>query len=212
LGASPASSPDFQLLSKYGITPVRSKIVHEAHQAISSAAEMGFPVAMKIISPDALHKSDRGGVMLDIRSSSEAEKAYGLLMDRFRGSEIDGVLVQKMAGKGAVELIIGGKKDQQFGQLIMLGMGGIFVEVYKDVTFRVCPINKEDALQMVSELRSYPILEGARGRKPISMHSLVGALLSVSNLLLKEDPAEFDINPLMADEKGCVAVDMRILR
>ena len=186
--------------------------MHEAHQAISAAAEMGFPVAMKIISPDALHKSDRGGVLLDIRSSSEAEKAYCLLMDRFRGSEIEGILVQKMAGKGAVELIVGGKRDAQFGQLIMLGMGGIFVEVYKDVTFRVCPIGKEDALQMISELRACPILEGARGRKPISMPALVSALLSVSNLLLKEDPAEFDINPIMADEKGCVAVDMRILR
>jgi len=121
------------------------------------------------------------------------------------------VLVQKMASKGGVELIIGGKRDSQFGQLIMLGMGGIFVEVYKDVTFRVCPITAQDALDMISELRARPILEGARGRKPISKIALVKALLSVCNLLQKENPSEFDINPIMADEKGCMAVDMRIL-
>ncbi len=203
---------DFPLLSKYGLIVVPSIMAKEAHGAIKAAAEMGFPVAMKIVSPDALHKSDRGGVILDVQSASEAENAFRTLMDRFRNSKVEGVLVQKMAGKGAIELIIGGKRDSQFGQLIMLGMGGIFVEVYKDVTFRVCPITKDDALGMISELRSSPILEGARGRKPIDKAALVGALLSVSSLLLKEDPAEFDINPLMADEKGCVAVDMRMLR
>lgn len=202
---------DFSLLSKYGIASMPSKTVNEAHAAISASAEMGFPVAMKIISPDALHKTEKGGVLLGIQSAAEAEKAYGILMDRFKGSKIEGVLVQKMAGKGGVELIIGGKRDSQFGQLIMLGMGGIFVEVYKDVTFRVCPITAQDALEMISELRAVPILEGARGRKPISKPSLVKALLSVCNLLQKENPSEFDINPLVADEKGCVAVDMRIL-
>ncbi len=221
---------DFSLLSKYGIDSLPSKTVREAHEAIRSAAEMGFPVAMKIISPGALHKSEKGGVLLGIQSAHEAEAAYRTLMGRFKGAKVEGVLVQKMyispsethqtlsgsrfvpmAGNGAIELIIGGKRDSQFGQLIMLGMGGIFVEVYKDVTFRVCPIKKEDALEMISELKARPILEGARGRKPIDKSALVRALLSVSRLLQKENPSEFDINPLMADEKGCVAVDMRIL-
>ena len=117
-----------------------------------------------------------------------------------------------MAGKESVELIIGGKRDSQFGQLIMLGMGGIFVEVMRDVVFRVCPITKKDAEEMICELRAYPILSGARGRKPVDKPALVNTLVKVSELLQKENPAEFDINPLMADEKGCVAVDMRILK
>jgi acyl-CoA synthetase (NDP forming) len=94
----------------------------------------------------------------------------------------------------------------------MLGMGGIFVEVLKDVSFRICPIAEEDAQEMVRELRSYPILSGARGKKPVNQRALVSTLMKVSRLLLKENPKEFDINPLMADDKGCIAVDMRILR
>ena len=106
-------------------------------------------------------------------SGAEAEKAYHLLMERYRGVKVDGVLVQKMAGRGAVELIVGGKRDAQFGQLMMLGLGGIFVEVFRDVSFRVCPITPEDAREMVHELRAYPILAGARGRKPINQPALV---------------------------------------
>ena len=183
------------------------------HGAILVARKFGFPVAMKVVSPLVLHKSDRGGVMLGIQSAAEAEKAYHLLMERYRGVKMDGVLVQKMAGgKDPVELIVGGKKDAQFGQLIMLGLGGIFVEVMKDVTFRVCPITEDDARSMIRELHSYPILAGARGRKPISERALVGTLMKVSELLEKENPREFDINPLIADSGGCTAVDMRIIK
>ena len=203
---------DFALLSKYKISFPPSRTASSPLQAAEAAQEMGFPVAMKIISPSALHKSDKGGVILGIPGAAEAEKAYSLLMERFKGAKVEGVLVQKMAGKGAVELIVGGKRDPQFGQLIMLGAGGIFVEVFKDVTFRVCPITKEDAMEMIRELRSYPMLAGARGRKPVNQSALAASLVKVSHLLQKEDPAEFDINPLMADEKGCVAVDVRILR
>lgn len=173
---------------------------------------MGFPVAMKVVSPSVLHKSDRGGVLLGISGAQEATKAYNLLMERYSGVPVDGVLVQKMAGKGAIELIVGGKRDSQFGQLLMLGLGGIFVEVFRDVSFRVCPVSKEDAQSMIKELRAYPILAGARGRKPVNQQALVSTILKVSALLLNEDPAEFDINPLLAGEKECIAVDMRILR
>ena len=206
------SSIDFPLLSKYGIRFPKYAVVSSASEAAAQSSKMGFPVAMKIISPQALHKSDQGGVILNVGSRAEAEKAHSLLIKRFRGSQIEGVLVQKMEGKGALELIIGGKRDPQFGQLIMLGMGGIFVEIYKDVTFRVCPITREDAFSMISELKSFPMLQGARGRKPVSQMALANALVGVSRLLVKENPAEFDLNPVMANEKGCVAVDMRILR
>lgn len=202
----------FGLLSKYKIAFPEYSVAQSASEAAISAQKIGFPVAMKILSPDALHKSDKGGVILGIGNREEAEEAAGALVKKFSGSQIDGILVQKMAGKGAVELIVGGKRDSQFGQLLMLGMGGIFVEIYKDVTFRVCPITREDAYAMIGELRAKAILEGARGRKPVDKSALASALVAVSKLLEKENPAELDINPLMADDKGCVAVDVRILK
>ena len=203
---------DFSLLSKYRISYPRSVLAHSLPSALGAVRKLGFPLAMKVVSSSVQHKSDKGGVILDVKSAAEAEKAYHLLIERYRGLKVEGILIQRMAGRDGVELILGGKKDSQFGQLIMLGMGGIFVEVMRDVTFRVCPINEEDARQMVHELRSYPILAGARGRKPVNEKELVGTLLKVSKLLMKEDPKEFDINPLIADSEGCVAVDMRIIK
>ena len=203
---------DFPLLSKYGISYPRTEVARTRVRAVEAAGRMGYPVALKISSDAVLHKTDRGGVLLGLKNSDEVQKGYDLLVARFSHVKIDGIIVQKMAGKESVELIIGGKRDLQFGQLIMLGMGGIFVEVMRDVSFRVCPITRKDAEEMISELKAYPILAGARGRKPVNKSALVDALVSVSSLLQKENPAEFDINPLMADEKGCVAVDMRILK
>jgi len=203
---------DFELLSKYGISCPRTGLAGSWQRAAGMARSFGFPVALKISSSQVLHKTDRGGVLLGLKNEDEVHKGYDLLVARFSHVKIDGVIVQRMAGRESVELIVGGKKDAQFGQLLMLGMGGIFVEVMRDVTFRVCPITPQDAEGMIGELRAYPILAGARGRKPVNRKALVDALVKVSRLLMHEDPAEFDINPLMADEKGCVAVDMRILK
>jgi len=203
---------DFPLLSKYGISYPKTEVAPTRVRAVQAADGMGYPVALKISSGAVLHKTDRGGVLLGLKNSDEVQKGYDLLIARFSHVKIDGIIVQRMAGKEAVELIIGGKRDTQFGQLIMLGMGGIFVEVMRDVVFRVCPITRKDAEEMICELRAYPILAGVRGRKPVSKPALVNALVKVSQLLQKENPAEFDINPLMADENGCIAVDMRILR
>lgn len=203
---------DFPLLSKYGISYPKTEVASTRAKAVAAADEMGYPVALKISSSQVLHKTDRGGVLLGLKNSDEVQKGYELLKARFSHVKIDGIVVQRMAGKEAVELIIGGKRDAQFGQLIMLGMGGIFVEVMRDVVFRVCPITKKDAQEMICELRAYPILAGARGRKPVNQAALVDTLVKVSALLQKENPSEFDINPLMADEKGCVAVDMRMLK
>lgn len=204
---------DFSLLSKYGISFPSTYLASSMHGAVLVARKFGFPVAMKVVSPSVLHKTDRGGVILSVRSAAEAEKAYHLLMERYRGVKVDGVLVQKMAGaKDSVELIVGGKNDAQFGQLVMLGMGGIFVEVMRDVTFRVCPITEEDARSMMRELKSYPILAGARGRKAVNERALISTLLKVSQLLERENPKEFDINPLIADSEGCMAVDVRMIK
>ena len=203
---------DFPLLSKYGISYPKTDVVPNRMRAVEATERMGYPVALKISSDQVLHKTDRGGVLLGLKNKDEVQKGYDLLLARFSHVKIDGIIVQKMAGKEAVELIIGGKRDAQFGQLIMLGMGGIFVEVMRDVVFRVCPITRKDAEEMICELRAYPILAGARGRKPVNTSAIANTLVKVSELLQKENPAEFDINPLMADEKGCVAVDMRILK
>ncbi|MFA6907596.1 MAG: acetate--CoA ligase family protein [Candidatus Micrarchaeia archaeon] len=203
---------DFPLLSKYGISHPKTEVAKTRARAVGAAERMGYPVALKISSGAVLHKTDRGGVLLGLKNADEVQKGYELLMARFSHVKIDGIIVQRMAGKEAVELIIGGKRDAQFGQLIMLGMGGIFVEVMRDVSFRVCPITRKDAQEMILELRAYPILAGARGRKGVNQKALVDALVRVSGLLQKENPSEFDINPLMADEKGCVVVDMRMLR
>jgi acyl-CoA synthetase (NDP forming) len=199
-------------LSKYRIGVAKYSVASSAGEAAAAARKIGFPVAIKILSPDALHKTDKGGVVLGVQNKVEAEEAAETLLKRFSGSRIDGLLVQKMAGKDAVELIVGGKRDSQFGSLLMLGMGGIFVEVYKDVTFRICPITREDAYAMIGELKAKAILEGVRGKKPIDKSALASTLVAVSRLLARENPAELDINPLMADEKGCVAVDVRILK
>ena len=203
---------DVKLLSKYGITCPKTGIAASWQRAAGLARSFGYPVALKISSSQVLHKTDRGGVLLGLKNEDEVRKGYELLMARFSHVKMDGIIVQKMAGKESVELIIGGKKDPQFGQLLMLGMGGIFVEVMRDVVFRVCPITVKDAREMINELRAYPILAGARGRKKVNMHELAITLVRASRLLESEDPAEFDINPLMADEKGCVAVDMRLLK
>ena len=203
---------DFKLLSKYGIKCPESVVANTMEDAVKAADRIGYPVVVKIISPDVLHKTDAGGVLFNVRDHDEAVWGYELMMKRLKGKRVDGVLVQKRVADGAFELIVGGKRDSQFGQMIMLGMGGIYVEVLRDYTFRICPVTKGDVEEMIEELRGHPILEGARGRKPVDRKALVDTILAVSKLLLKEDPAEFDINPLMVNDKECLAVDMRLLR
>jgi acyl-CoA synthetase (NDP forming) len=207
------STTDFTLLSKYGILCPKYATARAPVDIIAAARKLGFPLAMKMLSPQVSHKTERGGVALGIKDISQLEKEGLGMLERYGDVKVEGVLLQRMVGsKDSVELIIGGKKDPQFGQLIMLGFGGIFVEVMRDVTFRICPIGEEDARQMVRELRAYPILAGARGRKPVDEKKLVATLLKVSKLLVAEDPREFDINPLIADSSGCTAVDVRIMR
>jgi acyl-CoA synthetase (NDP forming) len=204
---------EFPLLSKYRISHPEYALARAPSEVLAAARKLGFPIAMKVISPDVQHKSDRGGVILNIQDMVEVEKAGILLIERYKGAKMQNILLQRMVdSKDSVELIIGGKRDAQFGQLIMLGMGGIFVEVFKDVSFRICPLSKQDAQEMVHELKSYPILAGARGRKPIDKRALVSTLLKVSQLLVDENPAEFDINPLIAGPEGCTAVDVRVIR
>ncbi|HEX7627449.1 MAG TPA: acetate--CoA ligase family protein [Candidatus Methanoperedens sp.] len=202
-----------KLLSKYGITVTKESIAKSPDEAFEIASQIATPVAMKISSPDISHKSDVGGVVLNV-TASEAGSTYDKILLKIKkaapDAKIEGILVQQMAPPGH-ELIVGLKKDPQFGHALMFGLGGIFVEVYKDVSFRVIPIEKKEALDMISEIKGYPILKGIRGRKPADIEAIAAVLVAVSEMAQKENILELDINPLIVDEKGAVAVDARAM-
>jgi len=202
-----------KVLSKYVIPVTQGSIAKSVDEAFQIASTIGFPVAMKISSPDISHKSDVGGVVLNIKKE-DVKAAYSDMISNVRkavpGANIEGVLVQQMAPSGH-EVIVGIKKDAQFGHALMFGLGGIFVEIYKDVSFRVTPIDKKEALEMISEIKGYPILKGIRGRKPADIDAVADVLVSVSELAQKENIVELDINPLIVGEKGAVAVDARAM-
>lgn len=202
-----------KLLSKYGIPVTKEGIAENADEAIAIASQIGTPVAMKISSPDISHKSDVGGVVLNV-SVEEVRNTYEKIISQIKkvspSAKIEGLLVQQMAPPGH-EVIIGLKKDEQFGHAIMFGLGGIFVEVYKDVSFRVIPIEKREALDMISEIKGFPVLKGIRGRKPASIEAIIDVLISVSEIAEKETIIELDINPLIVNENGAVAVDARAM-
>lgn len=202
-----------KVLSKYGIQVTQGSIAKNAEEAFRIASSIGFPVAMKISSPDISHKSDVGGVILNVRNE-DVKDAFSDMILRVRktvpGASIEGVLVQQMAPSGH-EVIVGLKKDAQFGHALMFGLGGIFVEVYKDVSFRVSPIDKKEALEMISEIKGYTILKGIRGRKSADLDAVADVLVSVSEMAQKENIVELDINPLIVGEKGALAVDARAM-
>ncbi len=199
------------LLKKYGIPVIEGRVASNAEEAVGIALNIGTPVAMKLISPDISHKSDVGGVFLDVRQE-EIRTTYNKIIYNVKSSypdaRIEGILVQQMAPKG-YEVIVGLKKDPQFGHVVMFGLGGIFVEVYRDVSFRIVPIDKKEAFDMISEIKGYSILKGIRGRKPASIDAIVEVLLSVSKMAEKEGIVELDINPLIVNENGAIAIDAR---
>ncbi len=202
-----------KLLAKYGIPVTKEQIATSANEALAIALQIGTPVAMKISSPDIPHKSDVGGVVLNVKREYVLS-TYNEIMTRIKkaapNANIEGILIEQMAPSGH-ETIVGLKKDAQFGHALMFGLGGIFVEVYKDVTFRVVPIDKSDALDMISEIKGYPILEGIRGKMPADIDAIARVLVSVSDMAEKENIIELDINPLIASEIGVVAVDARAM-
>ncbi|MCX9013126.1 MAG: acetate--CoA ligase family protein [Candidatus Methanoperedens sp.] len=202
-----------KLLKKYGIPVTEGYIAKSAGEALEIAGRIGTPVAMKISSPDIPHKSDVGGVALGVKEE-DVEKTYAEIMAHVRGAapgaNIEGVLVQQMATPGH-ETIVGLKSDPQFGHALMFGLGGIFVEIYRDVSFRVVPVERRDALDMISEIKGYAILKGIRGRKPADIDAIADVLVAVSDMALKEKIIELDINPLIVHERGAVAADARAM-
>jgi acyl-CoA synthetase (NDP forming) len=202
---------DFALLEKHGFGLLPYRLANSEDEAAKAAKAMGYPVAVKIVSPDIEHKTDVGGVKVNIKNDEALRHAFRDVVQSAKGKRLDGILVQKMARKG-VELIIGGKKDPQFGHMIVLGLGGIYVEIFRDISARICPLAVPDVDEMVSELKVHPLLEGARGKKPINKKALERLVLKACGFMQKEDLKEMDLNPVVFDENGCDIVDARFSR
>ncbi len=204
-----------QILKEAGINITEIRIARSKEEAISLAKQMGFPVVLKIVSPDVLHKTDAGGVKLNLRNSQQVGKAYDEIMSSIKkhqpNANIQGIAVQNMARQG-IEVIIGMSKDPQFGPVLMFGLGGILVEVLKDVSFRIVPLTRRDAREMIHEIKGYPILEGYRGQEPANTAILEDMLLKVSDFVEnRPEIKELDINPIFAYSDGAVAVDARVI-
>lgn len=203
------------ILQLYGVLTPEFKVATNEEEAVKFAQEIGYPVVMKIVSPDIIHKSDAGGVKVNIKNDEEAREAFKTIMENAKKYKPDadlwGVIVYKMLPLGK-EVIVGMIRDPQFGPAIMFGLGGIFVEILKDVSFRVAPITKEEALDMIKEIKAYPILAGARGEKPVNIDALAEFIVKVSQLAVElPEIKELDINPIFAYEDSAVAVDARML-
>ncbi|WP_455368227.1 acetate--CoA ligase family protein [[Eubacterium] cellulosolvens] len=203
------------ICKEYGISTPDFSVASNSEEAIKISESYGYPIVLKIVSPDILHKTDAGGVIVGLNNANDVAKAYNQIIDsskRYKNdAKIQGILVQKMAPKGT-EIIIGGLKDPQFGQTLMFGLGGVFVEILKDVTFRIAPIDESDAQSMISEIKAYPILQGYRGQPPVDEKAIVEILLASSRLLMDLPMInQMDLNPIMAYEKGASVVDARIL-
>jgi len=203
------------LLRRAGIPVVEAKLARSKKEAVSTSKEMGFPVVLKINSPDVIHKSDAGGVKLGLANGTQVGKAYSDIMSSIKKAypeaRVEGISVQRMAAPG-VEVIVGMSKDPQFGPVIMFGLGGILVEVLKDVSFRIVPVSERDAGEMIREIKGYPILEGYRGQKPASIPALERLIVKVSEFVEKNNQiGELDLNPVFAYPDKAVAVDARII-
>ena len=204
-----------KILKQAGIPVVETKLAKTQKEAVSLSQKMSFPVVLKIVSPDVIHKSDSGGVKLSINSVTEVKKAYDEILKKVRKqyphAVIHGVSVQKMIQPGT-EVIVGTSKDPQFGPVIMFGLGGIFVELLKDVSFRVIPVEQRDAQEMIKEIKGYPLLQGYRGKEPANISVLVEIILKISKLM-EENPQikELELNPIFAYRNKAVAVDARII-
>ncbi|MDO8729881.1 MAG: acetate--CoA ligase family protein [Candidatus Omnitrophota bacterium] len=205
------------MMEAYGLPVPPFAIARSPEEVRRAAEKTGFPLAMKILSPDVLHKVDVGGVRLGIPDTAAAEKTFSEILDTVRlrqpDARLDGVLIQKMVPPGT-EMILGLKRDRQFGPLLLFGLGGIYVEVFKDVTFRLAPVRELGAERMVKSLRSFRILQGFRGQPPADLPKLIECIERVSQLAVDlEEIEELDINPLIAyaEGKGAAAADVRIL-
>lgn len=205
----------WELFESYGLPVPRHRLVRNEDEAVLACESIGYPVVLKIVSPDILHKSDAGGVKVNLRNKDDMLSAYHDILANIKanrpGAEIVGILAAEMLPQG-VECIIGMTEDASFGPAIMFGLGGIFVEVLKDVSFRVLPVDKKNALDMIGEIKGSAILRGIRGQKPKDIDAMADLIVKVA-ALLEANPAirELDINPCFIYENGVMPADARII-
>ncbi len=204
-----------QICSFHHIPTPKSYVASSIRDAVSKANDIGFPVALKIVSPQILHKSDVGGVILNVKNEGELEVDYEKMLanvDKLEPpAKVLGVLIEKMMPP-STEVIIGGIRDSQFGPAVMFGIGGIFTEIYNDVSFRVAPIERIDARNLIHGLKGSKLLEGARGKPTANLDSIMDVLISVSNLIVEHEAIrQLDLNPVIVYSDSVCAVDSRII-
>ena len=208
-GKDPSLPEALEALKAYGIAVADYQVIREKKELGKAIAHMGEPVALKVISWEISHKSDKGGVILNVTDPAQAGRAFEKIK-RAGGKGLSGILIQKMVTNG-MEVILGAKRDPSFGPVVLFGLGGIYVELLKETSLRVAPISWSEAEEMISELKASAILRGARGQKPLDTQALVENLLRLSQLMVDFPEIEgIDINPVIVQEKGAVAVDARI--
>ncbi|MFN3803556.1 MAG: acetate--CoA ligase family protein [Pyrobaculum sp.] len=195
----------FALLESYHISVLEYRIVNDEVEAVSAAEQIGYPVVAKIVSTKILHKTEVGGVLLNLNNPREVREAYRRL------SKIgDGVLIQKMAS-GGVEVMVGATYDEIFGHVILFGLGGIYTELYRDMSIRIAPIERRDAWDMVRETKAFHILSGYRGMPPRDVAAVVDILTKFSQLAVERGVLQADLNPVFVLEKGAYVADARVI-
>ncbi|MHA2283930.1 MAG: acetate--CoA ligase family protein [Promethearchaeota archaeon] len=200
-----------ELLQEIGIKIPDQSLTSSKEETLSAAEKIGFPVVLKLMAEDVVHKSDTGAVKLNIKTKQEVEAAFDDLMKIPSQSEKK-ISVQSMAAEPITELIIGMTTDPQFGPALMFGIGGILVELLEDVSFRIAPITEYDANEMIKEIKGFPILDGYRGKPKADLDAIVKVLLKISDLVVKyEEINEMDLNPVFIYENELICVDARII-
>jgi len=200
-----------ELLEEIGIVVPSQSLTSSKEETLSAAEKIGFPVVLKLMAEDVIHKSDTGAVKLNLKTKEEVEEAYDALM-KIPAQAEKKISVQNMADEPITELIIGMTTDPQFGPALMFGIGGILVELLEDVSFRIAPITEYDANEMIKEIKGFPILDGYRGKPKADLGAIVKTLLKISDLVVKhEEINEMDLNPVFIYEKGLICVDARII-
>ncbi len=199
-----------KILLKYKLPFCKTEIFNSKEKALLFAKQIGFPVVLKIHAQKIFHKSEVGGVKINIKNEEEFSVAWDEIEKNIKGKNVEGILVQEMVSGN--EIAIGMKRDSQFGPVLMFGLGGIFIEIIKDVAFRVAPTDKEEAIKMIKETKGFELLNGARGKKKVDITNIAEMIVNLSNLSTKEEKIQsIDFNPVMVMDKQTLITDFRII-